>query len=149
MEGLSFFVEGTPITKGSARMFFHKTTKKPIVIQDNQKRQKPWVDLIRTTATAFKENQNFKMVTGAASVRLTFHLQRAKSHYTKTGLGMYAPRYPVGKGRNDLDKLARCVVDALTGICWTDDGQVVELLLHKYYADDHKPGVYIEVQELV
>ena len=33
--------------------------------------------------------------------------------------------------RPDLDKLARAVLDALTGIVWVDDDQVVELAYRK------------------
>ena len=33
--------------------------------------------------------------------------------------------------RPDIDKLARAVLDALTGIVWVDDDQVVELVCRK------------------
>lgn len=35
--------------------------------------------------------------------------------------------------RPDIDKLARGVLDALTGVLWADDGQVCELALEKHY----------------
>lgn len=35
--------------------------------------------------------------------------------------------------RPDVDKLARALLDALTGIAYEDDGQVVELLVRKVY----------------
>lgn len=35
--------------------------------------------------------------------------------------------------RPDLDKLARAVGDALTGVCYRDDAQVVNLCAAKYY----------------
>lgn len=36
--------------------------------------------------------------------------------------------------RDDLDKLVRGLLDAITGILWRDDGQVVDLVARKRYA---------------
>jgi Holliday junction resolvase RusA-like endonuclease len=49
-------------------------------------------------------------------------------------------RYPTTKP--DLDKLARAVLDALTGVYYLDDAQVVSLDLQKAYTHG-APGVYI------
>lgn len=46
--------------------------------------------------------------------------------------------------RPDLDKLARAVLDSLTGVVFTDDARVVQLLAGKYYASDEPPGVRIQ-----
>ncbi len=48
--------------------------------------------------------------------------------------------------RPDLDKLVRAVLDALTGVVWRDDSQVVEILAHKSYAlPGTSPGVDVVV----
>lgn len=52
--------------------------------------------------------------------------------------------YPITKP--DADKLARAVWDALKGIIYTDDSQIVRLTLSKDYGD--APGVIIQVWEL-
>lgn len=52
--------------------------------------------------------------------------------------------YPITKP--DADKLARAVWDALKGIIYADDSQVVRLTLAKDYGD--APGVIIQVWEL-
>lgn len=44
----------------------------------------------------------------------------------------------------DLDKLARSVLDALTGVAYEDDSQVCKLTLEKVYTWG-EPGVYITV----
>lgn len=36
--------------------------------------------------------------------------------------------------RPDGDNLVKVIKDVLNGLCWKDDGQVVELLVHKLYA---------------
>jgi crossover junction endodeoxyribonuclease RusA len=42
---------------------------------------------------------------------------------------------PIPSTRPDLDKLIRAVLDALTGIAYIDDGQVVEITASKIYSD--------------
>ena len=46
--------------------------------------------------------------------------------------------------RGDLDNTAKAILDALNGIAWEDDSQIIEL--HLYRADDKaRPRVEIEV----
>ena len=47
--------------------------------------------------------------------------------------------------RPDLDKLQRAVLDALTGVLFSDDGQVVQLAAVKQYG---QPGVHIVAEQL-
>ena len=74
---------------------------------------------------------------------------------------MRSPSYRYGTGRNanqlkdraarwpwkkpDADKLARHTLDALTGVIYADDGQVVSLLAEKRYADEGAPHTEVEV----
>ena len=48
--------------------------------------------------------------------------------------------------RPDLDKLCRAVLDALTGIAYKDDQQVVSLFATKSYGE--RAGVFILLTEL-
>lgn len=86
------------------------------------------------------------------SLRASFLFTRPKSHLTTKGqLRKGAPVFP---GRPDVDKLARAVLDALTGIAFADDSQVVELVATKRYCADESvrahgdvrgaPGVEVE-----
>ena len=84
------------------------------------------------------------------SLSCIFRFQRPKSHFG-TGrnagkLKKSAPRCHVVKP--DLSKLVRAVEDALTGIIWRDDSQVIDYrpYLTKGYADDIDPeGVCIRL----
>jgi hypothetical protein len=55
--------------------------------------------------------------------------------------------------RPDAVKLARAAEDALTGVVWVDDSQIVDERLHKVYADQAGPlsvqseGVLVSVRE--
>lgn len=63
-----------------------------------------------------------------------FYFVRPMSHLRKSGgLTSSAPRAMV---RNpDLDKLCRALLDALTGVLYVDDAQVVQLAAVKRYGD--------------
>lgn len=83
------------------------------------------------------------LMVGALKVIFTFYVQRPKGHFNKRGLKPSAPLYPVKKP--DVLKLSRAVEDALTGIVWRDDAQIVtETILKRY---DEKPGVQVEISE--
>lgn len=80
----------------------------------------------------------------ALNVSMMFYLARPKGHYTAKGaLKPGAPIYPMG--RNDVDNLAKAVMDCLTQIgMWKDDGQVVRLIAAKGYSDMGHAIVSIE-----
>ena len=74
---------------------------------------------------------------GAISVELVFYLERPKS-----------AKRPRPYVRPDIDKLARAILDALTGHFYADDSQVVRLVSEKYYADDRDVGVSVIVENI-
>jgi hypothetical protein len=45
----------------------------------------------------------------------------------------------------DIDKLVRAINDALTGILFTDDCQVVSISMTKDYCGERRAGAYITV----
>lgn len=48
--------------------------------------------------------------------------------------------------RRDLDNLSKAVLDALNGIAWVDDTQIVDLHIVKAITKE-SPGVWIEIEE--
>jgi Holliday junction resolvase RusA-like endonuclease len=77
--------------------------------------------------------------------RATFYLLRPKGHH---GTGRNAavvkessPQFP--DGRPDVLKLTRAIEDALSGVVWKDDSQIVSERIDKRYGD--KPHVEIEI----
>lgn len=144
---VNFFVQGTPVPKGSAKAFYNKKVGRAFVVQDNAERQKPWASLISLTA----QKQRVKINGGGMRLFLQFAMPRPKSHF-KSGrnacvLRDSAPKTPIGKP--DLDKLVRCVADALTGIIWFDDSQIIGIEAFKEYADGGRPGVTVNVSEVI
>jgi Holliday junction resolvase RusA-like endonuclease len=73
-------------------------------------------------------------------------MPRPKSHLILRG-GKYVPKmeyyYTRPAHMPDIDKLLRAVMDALTGIAYADDSQVIECMVSKVYGE----STFIEVSE--
>lgn len=85
---------------------------------------------------------------GPLRATFLFRRERNKGHY-RTGrnadkLKDDAPVFPIAKP--DVLKLARAAEDALTGIVYLDDAQIVREILHKDFGD---PGVTIVIEPVV
>jgi Holliday junction resolvase RusA-like endonuclease len=85
---------------------------------------------------------------GPLACRAIFYLSRPASHFgTGRNAGQLkasAPRFPTGKP--DVDNLLK-IIDALTGLAYHDDAQVVQVMdLAKRYADDELgPRTFLEL----
>jgi Holliday junction resolvase RusA-like endonuclease len=68
---------------------------------------------------------------GDVVITIDFVFSRPASHYTKKGLSSAATPRP----RPDWDNLAKAVCDALLGIAFEDDSQVMRATVSKRYAE--------------
>ena len=141
---LRFVVIARPQPKGSTRAFIPKGWTRAIVTSDNPK-NKGWQQMIAECAALELQRPGCEPF-GSGPVVLTarFHLPRPKALQTKAKA---LRDFPHTK-KPDLDKLTRAVKDALTGVVWTDDSQVVELHATKHYcAAGMFPRAEIAIQE--
>lgn len=122
-------IYGTPIPQGSLRAFKHAKTGAVITTSDNVK-TKPWKQQVSLMAISEMRGE---MIEGPVTLRLSFFLPKPKS---------VKRAHPTVKP--DIDKLARAVLDALTGIVYRDDAQVTSVLAQKFYGDVAKCEIYIE-----
>lgn len=113
--------------KGSARAYTYK--RKPekggglgARVEMDTKESRQWQKDVAKIA-AFRRRGFF--CDGAVRLTIVFFMPRPK--YLKDRMDPHVVR-------PDLDKLARCVLDALTDVCWRDDSQVTELHTIKRYA---------------
>ena len=88
-------------------------------------------------------------LTGPVSIRMTFFVQRPKSHFG-TGknsgkLKPSAPEFPEKKP--DLDNYEKFASDCLNGICWKDDSQIVDSMTRKRYTATN-PRTEIEIKTI-
>jgi crossover junction endodeoxyribonuclease RusA len=133
---IRFEVHGTPRPQGSTRAFIPKGWSRPIITTDNEK-LKPWRQEIAGTAAAL-DVEIFKAHT-PLSITLRFYFARPASVSPRKRPGMTV--------KPDGDKLLRAVLDALTGILYPDDAQVVRFAIEKLYGSPER--VEIELQEAV
>lgn len=141
---ISFFAAGKPEPAGSKRAFVLKGGAHAgrAIITDANAKSKPWQQTVKHAAM---EAYIGDPLTGPLQLDVTFALLRPQSHY---GSGKNAdkvkdsaPTHPISKP--DSTKLLRGVEDALTGITWIDDSQIVAQHVFKVYGP--RQGAQIEI----
>ena len=110
------------------------------------KRVKPWRQAVAASAQQQMKDQECELLTGACCVSVIFRFRRPKAHFTTNGqLKAAAPEHYVVK-KNDIDKVCRSTLDALTDTVFTDDCLVVSLHAEKRYCiGSEPPGALITV----
>jgi len=155
---LQFFVEGVPKQAGSKKAIPICTkaplrTKKGLyygrsnVVDDCD--NKAWIKAIKAAANANWADGWLSPLSGPLVVEFKFWMKRPKAHY---GSGRNAGKQKNSAPREhitapDATKLLRCAEDALTGIIWDDDAQIVRQVVSKEYVPNFRtsPGVWIAV----
>jgi Holliday junction resolvase RusA-like endonuclease len=141
---IEFFVAGIPSPSGSKKAFMHPKTGK-IVVMDTAKNKGTWQALVAMHAQKAMTDAGAEMITGPVKMLVEFSFTRPKSHFgtgkKSSQVKETAPKAHTKKP--DLTKLIRCTEDALTGIVWQDDCQVIERESSKAYSSEN--GVFIKV----
>lgn len=118
---IQFNVPGIPKPQGSKRGFVVKG--RAVLVESSGQAHKDWRAVVALAGSeAMADNQPFE---GPLRITLSFNLPRPKSHGKKVTFPDHRP---------DIDKLARSVLDALTHVCFVDDGQVTTLFARKRWA---------------
>lgn len=128
---IQFSVWGIPVTQGSARAINAKHSGRAILIPDHRVELRSWREAIASAAAQATEEP----LRGAVSLGLLFALPAPKSRPEELRTPRQVAEWAYPWRRPDLDKLARAVLDALTGVLFLDDAQVVELRLLKVYGN--------------
>lgn len=98
------------------------------IVHQKSKRLMDWRSAIAKEGTIALTEMN-----GAVAIGMVFVVSRPKT--VRRNLPSVKP---------DLDKYVRAVMDALTGVAYADDSQVVSLYAEKVYGSE--PGVFISVR---
>lgn len=145
MDEINFFIQGIPKPGGSKRGFVHPHTKRVIITEDCKKNAS-WRESCKVFASqAF----NADPLTGPLAVEFHFVFPRPKGHYgsgkNANVVKASAPLYPAVKP--DTTKLIRSTEDALTGLLWKDDAQIVSQNASKSYGT--RPGATLRVRTML
>jgi len=139
-------VPGEAQSSGSKRGFYNKKLGRVLMVPASKK-QKPWQDMVKFVAmNEFAKRIPFD---GPLDMSLVFVRMRPKGHYgTGRNEGVLKDWAKDLKptGKPDSLKLGRAVEDALKGIIYGDDAQIVHHDITKLYGP--KPGVDVCVRQL-
>lgn len=130
---VQFTVYGIPIPQGSTKAFIPKGWNRPIITSDNKK-TKPWRQEIAGSALTAMGGQSPAGKDTPVSVRVYFYFDKPKSTKISVKAKTTKP---------DVDKLARAVLDALTGITFEDDSQVTELYVMKRFGTPSRAEISV------
>ena len=131
-------IAGLPVAQGSKR-WTGRT-----VIESNDKLLRPWRAAV--AAEASEAMAGAEPLQGPIRLHATFTFPRPKVHYgTGRNAGQLKPGVPLARPiKPDLDKLVRALFDAMSGIVYRDDAQVVELVARKLYGSPAARVVVVE-----
>lgn len=140
VEVIKMRVAGVPVTQGSKVAGVNPHTGRAFVREQGGDRLKGWRIAVNSEAQRAYEGRTPWQ--GPVMLEVRFAVPKPAS----------APKrrrtYPIKARSGDVDKLARAVLDALTGVAFTDDSQVIVLIVHKDFADNGWTGVDVGVHHL-
>lgn len=147
MTSVRFFVPGEPAPGGSKKIIPNRKTGRPIIVEDC-KRTASWR---RSVALAARRAWPGHPLDGPLSLHVIFLRQRPKTHFRTSGgkqtaevKDWAARELPTTKP--DTTKLLRSTEDALTGIVWRDDAQVIEQAAAKAFGPE--PGALVIISTI-
>lgn len=150
MTEIRFFCSGVPSPGGSKSAFCLKKggvyTGRAVVVDAGGEKTKRWRQDVAAAAFLAMKHAELAPLKGAIEVELIFHMPRPKYHFRSDGV-MLKPGSPLSHiTRPDCLKLARSTEDALSRICFDDDGQIVREIIEKAFSSE--PGAWIVIREL-
>lgn len=135
---IRFTVYGIPVAQGRPRA---TNINGHVVVYDPGK-SKRYKDYIRLAASNHAPE---KLLEGPIALWVKVYRPIPKSFSKKkqklAEIGRIRPTT-----KPDVSNYIKIIEDALNGVIWKDDSQIVRLLVDKYYSE--KPRIEIEVEEL-
>jgi Holliday junction resolvase RusA-like endonuclease len=120
MREIRFTAFGRSQPQGSKNAFKHGNR---VVLVEASKGLKPWRSVVSLAAKEVMLSvQDMSLIDGPVAVDVIFTFVPGRTVKRKAMTT-----------KPDIDKLARAILDSLTGVCWRDDAQVVELRVCKVY----------------
>ena len=131
---LSFHILGCPVGKGRPRVTASRGVYTP-------KRTVAYERSVRLFAADALAQAGLTPFTGFVGAHFRFVFEHPKSWSEKR---KRETRWCVG--RTDVDNLVKAVADAMNGICYADDRQIVTLAASKEYGN--APGIFVQLWEI-
>ena len=130
---IQFVVYGKPAQMGSKKAFVRGG--RAIITDDNSEKRKQWANAVSTAAAESMRGRD--LISSPVILRAAFYFRRPNSHYgsgrNATTLKASAPE--LHSQTPDLDKLIRCLGDALTGIVFRDDALIWSMAISRHWTE--------------
>ena len=151
---IEFTVLGKPATAGSKKAFalrrkdgslVTRPNGAPVVnVTDDCKESRHWKQAVAWAARQ-KVGSGVELLRDALVVEMRFFRVRPKWHYRsgKKSHLLKPDAPPVPTNKPDVLKTARAIEDALTGVLWVDDAQIVDERLTKCWGEPERVEVVI------
>jgi len=133
---VQFVIPGPPVSKGRPRFTKQGYAYTPKKTKDAE--VKVMVAANLAMKEALPSNEPIR-------IKLTFFMSIPKSYPEKQKGKLRLE--PIHTKRPDLDNLIKLILDALNGICWVDDSQIISISAIKLYATDDIPRTEIWIGE--
>jgi len=130
---IEFVVYGKPAQMGSKKAFVRGG--RAIITDDNSEKRKAWANAVSSVAAEVMRGRD--LISSPVQLRALFYFRRPNSHYgsgrNATTLKASAPE--LHSQTPDLDKLIRCLGDALTGIVFRDDALIWSMVISRHWTE--------------
>lgn len=138
---ITFTIPGEPQGKARPRVVRNKCTGRNMTYTPDK--TVAYEELVRARYKEVAKNANFSEQPLEVCITAYFSVPKSKSKRQKS-LMLSNTLYPVKKP--DCDNIAKIICDALNGIAYKDDSQIVRLNIVKKYADT--PSVEVEIKTI-
>lgn len=130
---VEFVITGKPVAKARPRVLKNGITYTP-------KKTKDYEELVQDV---YKLQVGEDLGESALLVEIDFYFTIPKSYTKKRRMAIERGEEAYTK-KPDLDNLAKTITDALNGLAYKDDSQIIEMRLKKLYSSEDKVVVAIE-----
>lgn len=133
---IEILIPGTPIPKGRPRF----ARRGNFVATYTPEKTRSYEKIVAIEGMTAMKGQ--KPLEGALRVEIEAYMPIPKATSKKIWALIEKGEYPHIK-KPDLDNLIKGGCDALNGICWLDDSQIVHLTVSKHYS--HTPRLVVRI----
>ncbi|MGL4695213.1 RusA family crossover junction endodeoxyribonuclease [Enterococcus larvae] len=140
MSEIRIIVHGDPVPQGRPRF----TVRGKFVRVYDEPKSKTYKKLV---ASAAVQKRPAKLLTGALQVDVKIYKRSLKS-FSKKKAEQAERKELRPTTKPDADNYAKGILDALKGIVWEDDGQVVRLICEKFYSAQPRAEITVRSLEI-
>lgn len=135
MSLLTIVIPGEPVAQGRPKF---ANRGKFVTVYDPPKSKK-YKSIVASAAMQVKPE---KLMEGPLHVEVHVYKGSLKS-FSKKKAELAENKFLRPTTKPDADNYAKGIIDALKGIIWHDDGQVVDLITRKYYSAKPRAEVFV------